>query len=113
MDARHHWTFRHQTNVRTSLFARIQRLCEDFRYVKCQVKALKNRDNTAKFLRGYYIFDESIGFQYCDEIFGSRSLIGIRKEGRLPLRAIRMLISYQKEGDFEFRTPSVQIKESE
>jgi len=52
-------------------------------------------------------FDEDIGFQYCDETFGARVLSGIQKKDQVPLRAIRMLISYQKEGDFEFRTPSV------
>ncbi|MGF7184398.1 site-specific recombinase XerD [Desulfitispora alkaliphila] len=57
--------------------------------------------------REYDIFDECIGFKYCDETFGSRDLSGIQKKDQLPLRAIRMLISYQKEGDFEFRTPSV------
>lgn len=54
----------------------------------------------------YDTLDESIGFQYCDETFGSRVLSGIQKKDQLQLRAIRMLISYQKEGEFEFRTPS-------
>lgn len=53
-------------------------------------------------------FDETIGYQYCDETFGSRVLSGIQKKDQVPLRAVRMLISYQKDGDFEFRTPSVQ-----
>jgi site-specific recombinase XerD len=57
--------------------------------------------------REYNTFDEAIGFRYCDETFSSRNLSGIQKKDQLPLRAIRMLISYQKEGDFEFRTPSV------
>ena len=57
--------------------------------------------------REYDTFDEGIGFQYCDETLGSHDLSGIQKKDQLRLRAIRMLISYQKEGDFEFRTPSV------
>lgn len=57
--------------------------------------------------REYDTFDEDVGFQYCDETLGAHDLSGIQKKDRLRLRAIRMLISYQKEGDFEFRTPSV------
>lgn len=53
------------------------------------------------------LFDESTGFQYCREAFGSTVLSGVNKSDRLRLRAIRMLISFQRDGDFEFRTPSV------
>lgn len=56
--------------------------------------------------REYYTFNEDIGFKYCDEILGSHDLSCIQKKDRIRLRAIRMLISYQKDGDFEFRTPS-------
>lgn len=57
----------------------------------------------------YTDFSESIGFAYCDEVFGSHILMdGVGKKNQINLRAIRMLISYQKDGDFEFRTPSVE-----
>jgi site-specific recombinase XerD len=60
-------------------------------------------------LKDYGSFDEKIGYQYCNEIFGSTVLSGIKKVDQVRLRAIRMLISYQKYGDFEFRTPSVYM----
>lgn len=57
----------------------------------------------------YSEFSEPIGFAYCDEIFGDHILTkNISRENQIRLRAVRMLISYQKDGDFEFRTPSVE-----
>ncbi|UOF91953.1 tyrosine-type recombinase/integrase [Fodinisporobacter ferrooxydans] len=57
----------------------------------------------------YTDFSESTGFAYCDEAFGSHTLTdNISEKNRMKLRAIRMLISYQRDGDFEFRTPSVE-----
>ena len=54
-------------------------------------------------------FNEEIGNRYCDEMFGTH-LMPKRAPARFreKLRAIRMLISYQKNGDFEFRCPSVE-----
>ena len=54
-------------------------------------------------------FSEAIGKQYCDEIFGTH-LMPKRAPAhfREKLRAVRMLISYQRNGDFEFRCPSVE-----
>jgi len=53
-------------------------------------------------------FDEGIGLQYCDEIFGTRQYTELQtKKDQVRMRAMRMLISYQQEGDFEFRIPSV------
>ncbi|MCD7982019.1 MAG: tyrosine-type recombinase/integrase [Clostridiales bacterium] len=54
-------------------------------------------------------FNEDIGNSYCDEIFGThlmpkRPPVKLREN----LRAVRMLISYQKNGDFEFRCRSVE-----
>lgn len=54
-------------------------------------------------------FNEEIGKRYCDESFGThlmphRPPVSFSEK----LRAIRMLISYQKNGDFEFRCPSVE-----
>lgn len=59
--------------------------------------------------KGYTEFSEVIGNAYCDEIFGTH-LMPRRAPARFreKLRAVRMLISYQKNGDFEFRCPSVE-----
>jgi site-specific recombinase XerD len=57
--------------------------------------------------KGFSDFNADIGYQYCDEIFGASILSGVKKDDHVRLRAVRMLISYQKDGDFEFRTPSV------
>lgn len=58
---------------------------------------------------GYSSFNEEIGLKYCDETFGTHISNGLlKKNDRIRLRAVRMLISYQKDGDFEFRTPSVE-----
>lgn len=54
-------------------------------------------------------FTEEAGFKYCDENFGGHLLSeGIGEQHRIGLRAVRMLISYQKTGDFEFRSPKVE-----
>ena len=53
------------------------------------------------------VFNADVGYRYCNETFGSTILSGVIKDNRIRLRAIRMLISYQKDGDFEFRTPSI------
>jgi site-specific recombinase XerD len=54
-------------------------------------------------------FSEEIGNRYCDEMYGTH-LMPRRSPARFreKLRAVRMLISYQKNGDFEFRCPSVE-----
>lgn len=59
--------------------------------------------------KGYAEFSEVIGTTYCDETFGTH-LMPRRAPARFreKLRAVRMLISYQKNGDFEFRCPSVE-----
>ena len=54
-------------------------------------------------------FSEEIANRYCDEVFGTHLMprkppAGFRKK----LRAVRMLISYQTTGDFEFRCPRVE-----
>ncbi|QNO13368.1 tyrosine-type recombinase/integrase [Alkalicella caledoniensis] len=54
-------------------------------------------------------FTESIGFQYLDETLGTHiSVKGLANGKKLRLRAVRMLSSYQKDGDFEFRTPRIE-----
>ena len=59
--------------------------------------------------RRYAHFSEPVGFEFCNEMFGNHILaLNVSKKNRFRLRAIRMLISYQKHGDFEFRTPRVE-----
>lgn len=54
-------------------------------------------------------FNEEIGNRYCDEVFGTHLMPrGAKSCFREKLRAIRMLISYQKNGDFEFRCPRTE-----
>lgn len=54
-------------------------------------------------------FSEIVGNNYCDEVFGTH-LMPRRapKKLREKLRAVRMLVSYQRDGDFESRCPSVE-----
>jgi len=60
-------------------------------------------------LHNYMDFSESIGLQYCDETLGAHIIVNRLTHGeKLRLRAVRMLISYQKNGDFEFRTPRIE-----
>ncbi|MCD8013140.1 MAG: tyrosine-type recombinase/integrase [Lachnospiraceae bacterium] len=59
--------------------------------------------------KGISEFNEEIGNRYCDEMFGThlmpkRPPVKFREN----LRAVRMLVSYQKNGDFEFRCHSVE-----
>lgn len=57
----------------------------------------------------YEEFTPEIGYAYCDEVFGTHLITeGISRSTRLKLRSVRMLISYQKDGDFEFRTPKTE-----
>lgn len=54
-------------------------------------------------------FNEEVGNRYCDETFRTHLMPHKPPASfREKLRAIRMLISYQKHGDFEFRCPSVE-----
>ena len=58
-------------------------------------------------VRGMTDFSDIVGYQYCNEVFGSTVLSGIARQDQVRLRAVRMLISYQRDGDFEFRTPTI------
>lgn len=54
-------------------------------------------------------FSEEVGIRYCDEVLGTHLMPRCSPASfREKLRAVRMLISYQKNGDFEFRCPSVE-----
>lgn len=54
-------------------------------------------------------FSQPVGYQYCDEEIGAHIIVeGMTSKQKKRLRAVRMLISYQQNGDFEFRTPRVE-----
>ena len=53
-------------------------------------------------------FSTELGYQYCDEAIGAHIIVdGMSSRQKLRLRAVRMLTSYQKDGDFEFRSPRI------
>ena len=54
-------------------------------------------------------FSEEIGYKFCDENFGGHLLReDMSHQDRILLRSVRLLISYQKTGDFEFRSPKAE-----
>lgn len=59
--------------------------------------------------QGLTEFNEVVGNRFCDETYGTH-LMPHRPPAsfREKLRSVRMLISYQMNGDFEFRCPSVE-----
>ena len=58
--------------------------------------------------KGAAEFSTELGYQYCDEAIGAHIIVeGMSSRQKLRLRAVRMLTSYQKDGDFEFRSPRI------
>lgn len=59
--------------------------------------------------QGLTEFNEAVGNRFCDETYGTH-LMPRRPPAsfREKLRSVRMLVSYQMNGDFEFRCPSVE-----
>lgn len=54
-------------------------------------------------------FNRNTAFSYCDDVIGSHIIVeGMTIMQKKRLRAVRMLLSYQESGDFEFRTPRVE-----
>lgn len=57
------------------------------------------------------VFNEDIGIRFCDEtINGHLSNPTSSHHYRRTLRVVRMLISLQRDGDFEFRSPRIEYK---
>lgn len=61
------------------------------------------------FSNGISGFNKEVGNRYCNEMFGThltpaKAPASLREK----IRAVRMLISYQEKGDFEFRCPRVE-----
>lgn len=100
----------------TSDIKRLIALCEEElvsrEYGSIHIQKIKAEwDHLTQWMveRRYAYFSEPVGFEFCNEIFGNHILAeNVSKKNRFGLRAIRMLISYQKHGDFEFRTPRVE-----
>src|SRR5699024_973167 len=62
--------------------------------------------------KNYTEFSQDIGFQYCDEMIGAHIITkGMTHKQKLQLRAARMLVSYQKDGDFEFQIGRASCRE--
>jgi len=59
-------------------------------------------------IRGYDELSEDIVKEYCDEIIGIGQYSDLKNREKKRLRSVRMLLSYQKDGDFEFRIPTRQ-----
>ncbi len=54
-------------------------------------------------------FNQASAYQYCDDEIGSHIIVdGMTSKQKKRLRAVRMLVSYQQHGDFEFRSPRVE-----
>ena len=52
------------------------------------------------------VFSAMVADRYCDLFIGSHILTdGMDLKAKRHLRAVRMLVSYQKDGEFEFRSP--------
>jgi integrase/recombinase XerD len=74
-----------------------------------KIKAEWERLTTWMKLHNRTEFSEATGFQYCDETLGTHILVDrLTHSEQIRLRAVRMLTSYQKDGDFEFRTPRLE-----
>ena len=92
---------------------RIIELCkaelEDRQYKTDYRKELiEHWENCSKWMSKNLIeeFSEEVGNRYCDLHLGTHLLVaGMTLKDQRHLRAIRMLVSYQKNGEFEFRSP--------
>ena len=91
---------------------------------KNELEELQYRSNYAKELTGHWEnlsswmsersltdFSEAIANQYCDIHIGTHLIVpGMSMKDMHHLRAVRMLVSYQADGAFEFRSPSKEYK---
>ncbi len=55
------------------------------------------------------VFTEEVANRYCDAMIGTHLIVeNMPLQNKQRLRSIRMLVSYQKDGEFEFRSPRVE-----
>jgi site-specific recombinase XerD len=58
--------------------------------------------------RGLDEISEEVANIYCDEIIGIQGYANLSYREKMRLRSVRMLVSYQKDGDFEYRIQTVR-----
>jgi site-specific recombinase XerD len=58
--------------------------------------------------KGYGGLDEKIANSYCNEVIGTTGYDNLTDKDKKRIRSARMLLSYQKDGDFEYRFPTKQ-----
>lgn len=57
------------------------------------------------------VFNEDVANRYCDTMIGTHLIVpDMALQDKHQLRSVRMLVSYQKHGEFEFRSPRVEYK---
>lgn len=57
------------------------------------------------------VFNEDVANRYCDTMIGTHLIVpDMALQDKHRLRSVRMLVSYQKHGEFEFRSPRVEYK---
>lgn len=83
---------------------------EDREYRKCYAQQLKEHWHTFAVWtadNSIVSFDEKTADAYCDLRIGTHLIVpDMNTQDRILLRAMRMLVSFQKDGEFEFRSPS-------
>ncbi|MBE0451631.1 MAG: tyrosine-type recombinase/integrase [Clostridia bacterium] len=97
-------------------FIKLLKLCDDElrqrEYTGSHYKILsKGWSELFEWMRqhNYIDFNKEIAYAYCDEVLGGHLIKeGMSSSVRYKLRSVRMLLSYQKDGDFEYRTPEVE-----
>lgn len=56
----------------------------------------------------YNELNEAVADRYCSEVVGVQRYKDLTQRDKKRLRSVRMLVSYQKDGDFEYRIQTVQ-----
>lgn len=62
-------------------------------------------------VQSIHVFSEDVANRYCDTMIGTHLIVpNMALQDKHLLRSARMLVSYQKHGEFEFRSPRVEYK---
>jgi len=70
-------------------------------------------NDLSEWMQAQYIqvFTEDVANQYCDATIGTHLIVpNMPLQDKQCLRSARMLVSYQKHGEFEFRSPRVEYR---
>ena len=101
------------TNVKQLITQCIQEL-QDRQYKKNYAdKIMAHWKNLSEWMSEQNLkdFSEELANHYCDFQIGTHLIVpDMTLQDKLLLRSIRMLVSYQKHGEFEFRSPRVEYK---